>query len=280
MDQPDDAANATLGASISSFMQASEADANASVDNGMFEARLERSNGSDRPVLVQERAEQLDTRLQQLRQERQEILESTEDGELTVAERARVAQLTARIKGLEQAIEQTETAAKQVGIETSELTRMRQEAENMTGPPGVETGLDDIDRAHEPPEDRPGTVDQGNETDNDVPPTPPGNGTAERNESNGPPDAPGNADNRSQQGNEGNETETQEDDEGNESRGNGEGNDEGNESAQGDGAQNGQDDSDRGAGGGPDNGRDGGDARPSERGDDEDGPADRPRFQG
>lgn len=209
--QADNASNTSMGASISSFMQASEADANASVDTGMFEAKFERTEANNRPELVQKRTEQLEARLEQLRNEREELIESTDDGELTVAERAKVARLTARIQGLKRAIEQTENVARAIGVDPAGLTEVSKEAKNMTGPPEVKTGLKDIDRGVGPPEDRPGNVNPGDEG-NGGPPDDSGNQSDEGNESDGSDESSnqsddrGNADNRSQGNDKGNES--------------------------------------------------------------------------
>lgn len=147
--QSENASNASLGSSISSFMQASEADAQTGVDNGMFDAAFDRANESEQARLVTDRTGTLEQRLDALRQERQEVLDGTAGGNLSEAERAaKIAQLTARIQGLERAINQTEVAAERTGVDTSKLQLLRSEARNMTGPEvaQIATGLTDIDR--------------------------------------------------------------------------------------------------------------------------------------
>lgn len=163
--------NATLGASVSAFMQASAAETEGEVDDGMFAAAFNRSGESERADLVTSRTDELQERLESLRSQRAELLEG--DDNLTVAERARAASLTARIDALEDSIGQTERAAEQAGVDSSELRELRTEARNLGGPEVAEMATDIATAG--PPGDRgpPGEI-TGNVTES---PGPDGNGT-------------------------------------------------------------------------------------------------------
>lgn len=179
--------SAPLGASISSFMQASVAEAGGTVDSGLYAAKLEGSNESERARLIQERIETLNQRVAKLQEER-EAFDPAADGNVTVSERAQAARLAVRATTLLSAINETEATARQAGIPVNEtnLDLLRSEARNMTGQQvaTVATGLVDIDR---PAQARGGPNNSGNRSDN-----------ANRNSSNsdnnsgdGKPDDPG-----------------------------------------------------------------------------------------
>lgn len=142
-----------LGASVSSFMQASAADASASVDRGMHVAELNDSNASERARLIHQRIETLDGRLETLQSDRAAFTPKA-DGTVTVAERARAAQLAVRANSLVDAINETAASAARAGIPVNQtkLDRLRTEARNMTGQEvaAVATGLVDIDRPGKP----------------------------------------------------------------------------------------------------------------------------------
>lgn len=157
---------ASLGASVSSFMQASEAEANATVDSGLYVAKLNDSNESERARLIRQRIEQLRVRLAALEEDRN-AFDPRADGNVTVPERARAAQLAVRADRLVSAINETEAQARRAGIPVNEtkLDLLRNEARNMTGQQvaTVATGLVDIDR----PDQARGPPDQpGNRSDN------------------------------------------------------------------------------------------------------------------
>jgi hypothetical protein len=163
--------NATLGASVSAFMQASAVETEGEVDDGMFAAAFNRSEASERANLVTSRTDELQERLESLRQQRAELLEG--GGNLTVAERARAASLTARIDALADSIGQAERAAEQAGVDSSELRELRTEARSLGGPEVAEMATDIATAG--PPGDRgpPGEI-TGNVTES---PGPDGNAT-------------------------------------------------------------------------------------------------------
>lgn len=127
------ASNASMGANVSAFMQASAADASGEVDDGMFNARFEEAPGERRGELVRGRAADLEDRLETLRAERAEILNES-DGEPTVSERARAARLSAQIDALQDAINTTNAAADRAGVNLSRLDELRRNASDLRGP--------------------------------------------------------------------------------------------------------------------------------------------------
>lgn len=162
------ASNASLGASVSGFMQASAADAEGEVEDGMFSARFNDASAENRRDLVNARAGTLEKRLEDLRAQRAELLDST-DGEPTVAERAKAARLAARIDALEESIDTTSEAAERAGVDVSRLAELRASASELTGPEVAElarglAGGPDI-AAGDAPTDRSGGVNETNTTD-------------------------------------------------------------------------------------------------------------------
>lgn len=191
--------NASLGAEVSAFMQASAADTEGEVDNGMFAAAFNRSDEGKRAALVTNRTSELRDRLDALRSEREALLD--QEGNLTVAERAKAASLTARIDALDDSIDQTETAAQRVGVDASQLDELRTEARDLAGPEVAAMATDVAARG--PPGDRGPPISQGpNATDgpgadrNETETGPSdgagtGNGTGDGVPGNGPPDDAG-----------------------------------------------------------------------------------------
>jgi hypothetical protein len=126
------ASNASFGASVSGFMQASAADAEGDVEDGMFTARFNNASAENRKDLVRGRANNLEKRLEQLREQRSELLDRT-DGDLTLAERAKAARLTARINALEASIDTTSVAAERAGVDSARLQQLRSQASELNG---------------------------------------------------------------------------------------------------------------------------------------------------
>lgn len=146
---------APMGASVSSFMQASAADAENEVESGMFAAKFERSNASEQARLVRQRTDSIQRRVQELRGEREQILSSET---VTVAERAKAARLKVRAQGLQRALNQTLTAADraEVSVDREEVDRIRTDTKELTGPEvaGIATGLAEGKRGERGPPDR------------------------------------------------------------------------------------------------------------------------------
>ncbi|WP_255195237.1 hypothetical protein [Halorarius litoreus] len=125
--------NATFGASVSAFMQASAANAEGEVEDGMFTARFENASEDRRPDIVRGRAANLEQRLERLRAERAELLNTTDGEEPSVADRAKAARLSARIDALENSIDTTSMAAERAGVDVTRLAELRASASELTG---------------------------------------------------------------------------------------------------------------------------------------------------
>ncbi|MEF8886947.1 MAG: hypothetical protein V5A30_04000 [Haloarculaceae archaeon] len=178
--------NGSFGTQVTSFMQASAASANSSVESGVWQASVNRSAQPERAV--ENRAAALDRRLDRL-QNRSEALAAMR-GELPeVAYTARASAIRAQIDSLRTAISEANETAKQVGVNTTRLDRLRDRAANMTGPEvaALARNITDVRRGP-PPGAGPsnGTPGEGA----------PGNGTAgppgEGPPGQGPPDSAGN----------------------------------------------------------------------------------------
>jgi hypothetical protein len=116
---------------VASFAQASAAEAEAEVEHGMFEAAVNRTNGSAREAVIRQRAAELEQRVERLRRERAEL---TNRSELSIAERARAARVTTSSDNLRNNINETAQVAMEAGVNTTRLERLRSEARELSGP--------------------------------------------------------------------------------------------------------------------------------------------------
>lgn len=131
--QSDDAEqNASFGAEISSFMQASSAEAEGEVDDGMFEAGLNRTEDpAERRALIERRQQRLEQRQARLEERRARI--STADG-IDVRDRALATHVTVGATGLERSVNGTERAARAAGLDLAALNAIRSSARDLRGP--------------------------------------------------------------------------------------------------------------------------------------------------
>lgn len=167
---------------VSTFMQASAADAQNAVDEGMFDAKYENADNESRAEIVTERTDELEDRLATLEAEREALREQRD--EISHGQyQSRMARLTVEIAGLERAIEQTRPRAAEVGVGEKRLEMLKQNASELSGPEIAEMarGIPGHDRVpgQGPPDDRE---------------TGPGNDGKESNPENGDPATEGNDD--------------------------------------------------------------------------------------
>lgn len=121
--------NASVGAEVSSFMQASTAEAEGEVDDGMFEAALNRTEDpEERRQLIENRTQRLEERQQRL-EERRAAIQSTGD----VRDRALAVRVAVGADQLEESVNETEPVAASVGVDTKRLQELRTNAQNLTG---------------------------------------------------------------------------------------------------------------------------------------------------
>jgi hypothetical protein len=124
--------NASMGAEVSAFMQASASDANASVDEGMFAAAWNRSNASAAD-LVEKRTNTLENRLDALQNQKERLL--AKKGQLSdVAYTARMSALASRIGALQDAINATSARATDAGVNATRLAELKANASELSGP--------------------------------------------------------------------------------------------------------------------------------------------------
>ncbi|WP_440988778.1 hypothetical protein [Haloarchaeobius baliensis] len=197
--------NRSMGGAFSTFAQSAAADANGEVDSRMWGAAFNGSgDNATRTRLVEGRTTALEARLEALQEQRQRLQERRDEMS-RVAYRAQLASLTSRLAALGSALNQTEDAARETGVNTTQLDRIRQNASELTGPEIAEMAREL--GAGGPPEDVPGLDSDdcpenrpncGNETGgngDDGPGDNPGQGEENRgNVSDGPGNGPGGPD--------------------------------------------------------------------------------------
>jgi hypothetical protein len=213
-----------MGTQISSFMGASAAAANGSVDNAMFSASFNATGPEDRPKAIETRTKSLEQRLERL-QERKATLVANQENITRAAYVARMSAIAGQIESLKTAINQTSTLAETTGANVSNLETLKKEASNLTGQEIASLA-------------RNGTVGVGN-PGRGPPNGTPGEGPPDKTPGEGPPNG---SDNGTDQG-EGNDGDQGEGNDGNQGEGNdgnqGQGNDgdqgQGNDGDQGEG---------------------------------------------
>lgn len=151
--QADASANASFGAEVSSFMQASSAEADGEVGAGMFEAALNRTDDSEaRRQVIENRQAELRSRQERL-QVRQAALEDSSG-----VQRAAIAtEVAVGAAELSESANRTHRAAAAAGLDTTALAELRANASEMHGRAVAElarslTGSPVVG----PPETRPG----------------------------------------------------------------------------------------------------------------------------
>jgi hypothetical protein len=166
----------SLGTRISSFMQASSAEADGSVDAGMWAAEFNASNGTGRTVAVENRIATLERRLDRLESRVAALVAEARNGTGSdVAFLARAARLTEEIDSVESAIDDADAAAERVGADATRLDRLREEVRNVSDHE-VPQAARNVLRGG-PPErgDRGPPPEAGPPDDAGPPETPPGN---------------------------------------------------------------------------------------------------------
>lgn len=166
-------ANETFGAEVSSFMQASTAEAETEVEEGMFRAGMERAETDDeRRKLIEKRQARLAARHTQLQEYREEF----SSDEPAAKNRAVAARVSVGADGLERSVESTQEHAAKVGLDNSQLHNLRDGANELRGQVadlarqlGGDGRSTDDDRAENGGDEQPGNDrrdgDEGNGTD-------------------------------------------------------------------------------------------------------------------
>ena len=135
-DANDSENDSALGADISSFMQSSVAETDGAVETGMWSAAFNGTeNRSVRQRLVERRTDELRSELDELRSEKAELMAEREAGNVSeTTYKARVSRLAGRMNALESSINATSSRARAVGTNVEELSTLRTETENLSGP--------------------------------------------------------------------------------------------------------------------------------------------------
>lgn len=169
--QSQNATNQSLGAEISSFMQASSSQAEGTVSTGMWIARFNQTqNRSARKTLVEKRVNDLQKRLDALEQQKQTLVEAHENGQVSDLEyRARMSGVIGQLQSIRHAVNETKPRAKTVGTKVRAVQRIGERA-NAVGGSEVAEVARSINSVHVPNENVPnatnGTVGIGNGTGN------------------------------------------------------------------------------------------------------------------
>lgn len=125
-----ESANGSFGAEVSSFMQASTADAETEVEAGMFQAAMQNAESAEeRREIVAQRQE----RLQQRQAELQERRAAIDGDQPNPKNRALATRVSVGADGLERAVDHTEEHAHQLGLDTAKLNEIRTNASSLKG---------------------------------------------------------------------------------------------------------------------------------------------------
>lgn len=123
-----------MGTQLTAFLQSNSAAANDTVESGMWQSAYNRSNGTERVELVTDRTGSLEQRLGRLQERNAALEQRYENGSLSeqayVAQRSRLVTETERLRT---AINDTDTAAEQTGVDDTALERLKQNASELSG---------------------------------------------------------------------------------------------------------------------------------------------------
>ena len=126
---PEDEDNASLGTDISSFMQASSAEAAGEVEDGRFEAAMNRTdNATEREALIEARQARLEARNTRLSEQREAFGNSPDVRNRSIATRIAV-----EATGIERAANSTERRAVEIGANTERIAKIRSDARTIRG---------------------------------------------------------------------------------------------------------------------------------------------------
>ncbi|WP_049928795.1 hypothetical protein [Halopiger goleimassiliensis] len=124
-------------ANVSTLMQANAAAAEHSVESGLFDAAYENAPNESRADLVAERTEDIEAKLESLRNERAELLE--EGNRSALRRHVGVTRLTVELRALERSIDRIEQRANETGADADRLEALRTNARDLVGPEVAET---------------------------------------------------------------------------------------------------------------------------------------------
>lgn len=121
-------ANST-NASVGTLMQASAADAESSVETGLFEVAYENADNESRTAILTQQTAKLESQLVELEAERERLQAERENGTISKgAYQSRMAKIAVEIASLERSIERTEQHADEAGVGQERLAALRANA--------------------------------------------------------------------------------------------------------------------------------------------------------
>lgn len=182
-DQPQENATAdgnttSLGAQLSSFMQTSSAEANGSVDTGMWSAKYNDTDSEQRPEEIERRSRTLERRLERLENRMADLEAERENGSTDAAYVARASRLAGEIESLKTAINETDDAATEAGVNDTRLDELRNRANNASGQEvaRMARNLTVVRAGQRGPPDEAGAEGEGDRQGQAGPPATPGSG--------------------------------------------------------------------------------------------------------
>ncbi|ELZ07541.1 hypothetical protein [Natrialba aegyptia] len=126
-------ANTTTNTTVATFLQTTSADAQSSVDAGLFDATYHAADTERRAALVTDRADEFEQRLAELEAEREDLREQ-EDSLSSAAYEARLTRLTVTIASLNRSIERTKSQGVAAGLNSERFETLQQNASDLAGP--------------------------------------------------------------------------------------------------------------------------------------------------
>ncbi|MFP8951406.1 hypothetical protein ACLI4Z_00345 [Natrialbaceae archaeon A-arb3/5] len=127
-----DAASNESEVTVSSFMQSSAADAENTIESGLFETAYKSADNESRADVVTDRTESLQKKVSTLEAEREELQENEES--LSSAEyHARMTQLTVQITMLDRTVDRMVPMATEAGVDRERLDVLRENASSLNG---------------------------------------------------------------------------------------------------------------------------------------------------
>lgn len=128
----DSVENATVGQSISGFMQSTEASAEGDVDQGVYRAKFDAANESEQMALVEDQTTDLEERLESVQQRIDDLQEERDEMNPT-AYRAQMSAAAAQLRAIEASANQTQADAASSGVNTTRLETLRNNASELSG---------------------------------------------------------------------------------------------------------------------------------------------------
>lgn len=150
--QSDDASaepNGSFGTQVATFMQSTAAEANASVEQGMWRESIEDRDDPD--AAVHARAQRLEAQLTAL-EDRSNDLVADGGPNTSVAYTARASALRTRLASIRESVDETSTVARRHGVDDAALDTVRRRAANASGPAVAAAARNLTDAGRGPPE--------------------------------------------------------------------------------------------------------------------------------